>query len=71
MKKHDALDEDSSWADSRGCPDALAARLYPESPYLQSEWLRAIEVVRGSRRGWLLESPLARLAPEFRVKTQH
>lgn len=36
---------------------ARAARLYPENQYLQREWLRAIGVVRCTRRGWLLDHP--------------
>ncbi len=34
-----------------------AARLWPESPALQREWLRAVSVVRCTRRGWLLDQP--------------
>ncbi len=37
-----------------------AARLYPDSDYLQREWMRAVGVVRRSRNGWLLERKVAR-----------
>lgn len=36
---------------------ARAARLYPDSPYLQAEWLRAVRLVRSTSRGWLLDPP--------------
>lgn len=36
----------------------LAARLYPESAYLQAEWVRAVAVVRATSRGWLLDKPV-------------
>jgi len=39
---------------------ARAVRNYPDSEYLQQAWLRAIEVVRATRRGWLLDNPIAR-----------
>lgn len=39
-----------------------AARLWPESPALQREWLRAISVVRSTQRGWLLERIVERAA---------
>ena len=32
-----------------------ATRLWPDSPALQHEWLRAVAVVRSTRNGWLLE----------------
>lgn len=32
-----------------------ARRLYPDSDYLQAEWLRAVMIVRESERGWVLE----------------
>lgn len=35
-----------------------AARLWPQSPALQHEWLRAVAVVRSTSRGWLLERPV-------------
>lgn len=37
-----------------------AERLYPDSLYLQAEWMRAIAVVRATRRGWLLDRPTPR-----------
>lgn len=45
-------------------PDPLLARAqrnYPDSDYLQREWLRAVGVVRRTGRGWLLDKPLQRL----------
>ncbi len=35
-----------------------AARAYPRSEALQREWLRAVAVVRSTRRGWLLDQPV-------------
>jgi hypothetical protein len=32
-----------------------AARLWPDSPALQAEWMRAVRVVRSTSRGWLLD----------------
>jgi len=37
-----------------------AARLWPGEPNLQLEWLRAVTVVRGTRRGWLLDTYMPR-----------
>jgi hypothetical protein len=37
-----------------------AVRLYPDSPYLQREWLRAVAVVRSTSRGWHLDQPVER-----------
>lgn len=34
-----------------------AARLFPDSQSLQAEWMRAVGVVRSTRRGWLLDRP--------------
>jgi hypothetical protein len=45
--------------------DALrlqAVRLYPDSAYLQREWMRAVGVVRRSTGGWLLERKVQRHA---------
>lgn len=36
---------------------AHAARLYPDSPFLQAEWMRAVQTVRTTTRGWLLDNP--------------
>lgn len=38
-------------------PDLIlqAIRLYPGNVYLQREWMRAVEVVRATERGWLLD----------------
>jgi len=38
----------------------VAARLYPQSQYLQAEWQRAVRVVRASPRGWLLDAKQGR-----------
>jgi hypothetical protein len=32
-----------------------AARIYPHSPYLQAEWLRALNVVRATAQGYVLD----------------
>ena len=32
-----------------------ARRLWPDTPALQAKWLRAVEVVRNTAQGWLLE----------------
>ncbi len=39
-----------------------AALAYPDNAYLQVEWLRAVRVVRASRRGWLLDGNVAKEA---------
>lgn len=38
-----------------------AARLYPHSTDLQRRWMRAVQIVRNTRRGWLLERPVRRV----------
>lgn len=35
-----------------------ATRLYPDSPGLQAEWIRAVGVVRSTKIGWLLDTPI-------------
>lgn len=40
---------------------AQAERLYPDSPYLQKAWLRAVAIVRTTARGWLLDAPVVRI----------
>lgn len=37
-----------------------AARLWPDSERNQREWVRAVTVVRRTRRGWLLDHPVTR-----------
>ena len=32
-----------------------AARLYPRNLYLQTQWLRAVQMVRATQRGWVLD----------------
>ncbi len=37
---------------------ALQARaylLYPNNPYLQDEWIRAVGVVRSTKGGWVMD----------------
>jgi hypothetical protein len=52
-------------------PDLIldAIRLYPGNVYLQREWMRAIEVVRATRRGWTLDTiiPMQPAAPLYRI----
>jgi len=38
--------------------EARAARLWPNNEYLQREWLRAVQLVRATNRGWVAESHL-------------
>ena len=38
-----------------------AAALWPESTDLQRRWMRAVQIVRNTRRGWLLERPVRRV----------
>ena len=35
-----------------------AERLYPRSHVLQRAWIRAVLLVRGTKRGWVLDRPL-------------
>lgn len=35
----------------------LAAALYPDDAYLQTQWLRGVRLVRLTARGWLLDPP--------------
>ena len=42
---------------------ARAARLWPDSPRNQGEWLRAVQQVRATPRGWLLDNPARKAAP--------
>jgi hypothetical protein len=50
-------------------PDLIlhAIRLWPGDEYLQSEWLRAIAVVRATKRGWILDPILQRTSARMRV----
>jgi hypothetical protein len=34
---------------------ARAAKIWPQNPAMQKEWLRAVSVVRATSRGWVLE----------------
>jgi len=46
-------------------PDPLAiqaARLWPDQPELQRRWMRAVDIVRATNRGWLLERTVRRIA---------
>ena len=40
---------------------ARAKRLWPNDPYLQREWVRAVGVVLSTKRGWLLSWPQPRI----------
>ncbi len=47
--------------------EARAARNYPDSPYLQREWIRAVGVVRSTRGGWVMDlRPLPEVPARFR-----
>jgi len=46
---HEALDLEGETLRAR------AAANYPDDPQLQRAWLHAVEVVRTTRRGWLLD----------------
>jgi hypothetical protein len=37
--------------------ERLARELYPDSTYLQQQWLRGVRLVRTTARGWCLDSP--------------
>lgn len=54
MTEPDELDEDLRLI-------ARAVELYPDSDYLQNQWLRAVAIVRATARGWLLDAPVVRL----------
>jgi hypothetical protein len=46
-------------------PDPLLARAqqnYPDSEYLQREWLRAVSVVRKTSQGWVADRLVPRVA---------
>jgi hypothetical protein len=40
-----------------------ARELYPDSEYLQQQWLRGVRLVRTTARGWLLDPPPLPPAP--------
>lgn len=40
---------------------AKARSLYPASPEMQREYVRAIEVVRGTSQGWVLDRKVERI----------
>ena len=42
--------------EARIAAEQQAARLYPHSPSLQAEWLRAMQVVRATTRGHVLDT---------------
>lgn len=45
--------------DATSALQARAARNYPDDPYLQAEWMRAVGVVRSTKNGWVADvSPL-------------
>ncbi len=37
-----------------------AARNYPDSPALQQAYINAVQLVRSTKRGWLLDKPITR-----------
>lgn len=37
-----------------------AARNYPDSPALQQAYINAVQLVRQTKRGWLLDQPITR-----------
>jgi len=50
---------------ARPATEDLAPRaesLFPHSPHLQAEWVRAVLLVRRTSRGWLLDKRAARLS---------
>jgi len=62
-----ALHDIKAWAPPPATPAARpdplmarAERAYPDNEFLQREWLRAVDVVRRSKRGWRLDNPLGR-----------
>jgi hypothetical protein len=66
---HSMHDPDSIYTASELAADlhliATSKRLYPESAYLQTAWLRAITIVRTTANGWLLETPVVRLQIQY------
>ena len=37
--------------------DARAELLWPDSPVNQAKWIAAVTLVRGTKRGWVADSP--------------
>lgn len=37
-----------------------AERNYPDSPTLQQAWINAVQLVRSTKRGWLLDKPITK-----------
>lgn len=37
-----------------------AARNYPDSPALQQAYINAVQLVRSTKRGWLLDKPITK-----------
>jgi hypothetical protein len=63
-----ALHDIKAWAPAPSTPAAFpdlllarAERAYPDSEFLQREWLRAVGVVRRTTSGWLLDNPRGRV----------
>lgn len=46
--------------EARTAAEQRAASLWPHQPALQAKWLRAVEIVRSTSRGWRLDNPLTR-----------
>jgi hypothetical protein len=38
--------------------EQIARQLYPDSAYLQQQWLRSVRLVRTTARGWCLDPPV-------------
>jgi hypothetical protein len=47
--------------EAREALQAKAASIYPHSQSLQREWLRAMETVRSTSRGYVLDTKVARI----------
>lgn len=46
---------------------ARAAKHYPDSPYLQAEYIRAVGVVRSTKGGWVMDQrPLPPVPDRYR-----
>lgn len=59
------FDPDATTEAQTECEGLLeqARRLYPQSRYLQHEWLRAVLTVRMTHKGWLLDGYTNQPAP--------
>ena len=55
-------DDAAQWPAGLPDPVRIAPSLFPNSEYLQTEYVRAVGIVRGTSRGWLLDNPVRRHA---------